>query len=77
MAVLPQAPSMTGFNTPSRNEAVIADPAYDGTVPVTIQAAFYRVQPDPQFPPLPGKDLAFNSVGLISRFHIGRPFSGG
>ena len=29
-----------------------------------------RVQPDPQFPPRLGDDIAFNGDGMISRFHF-------
>src|SRR6187397_1327747 len=51
MAHFPQTPSFTGFNTPSRIEADIADLQHSGTIPPELNGAFYRVQPDPQFPP--------------------------
>ena len=41
-------PSFTGFNTPSRIEADIADLQHTGTIPPELDGAFYRVQPDPQ-----------------------------
>ncbi len=50
MAQFPDTPSFTGFNTPSRIEADIADLEVKGVVPPELDGAFYRVQPDPQFP---------------------------
>lgn len=70
MAEFPKTPSFTGFNTPSRIEADIADLAHEGTIPEGLNGAFYRVQPDPQFPPRLGDDIAFNGDGMITRFHI-------
>ena len=70
MAHFPQTPSFTGFNTPSRVEADIADLQHEGTIPAELDGAFYRVQPDPQFPPMLADDIAFNGDGLISRFHF-------
>ncbi len=70
MAQFPNTPSFTGFNTPSRIEADIADLAHEGTIPAGLNGAFYRVQPDPQFPPRLADDIAFNGDGMITRFHI-------
>jgi carotenoid cleavage dioxygenase len=70
MAQFPHTPSFTGFNTPSRIEADIADLQYEGTIPAELNGAFYRVQPDPQFPPRLGDDIAFNGDGMIARFHF-------
>jgi carotenoid cleavage dioxygenase-like enzyme len=70
MATFPNTPSFTGFNTPSRIEADIADLDVEGDIPMEISGAFFRVQPDPQFPPLLGDDIAFNGDGMISRFHF-------
>ena len=70
MAHFPQSPSFTGFNTPSRIEADIGDLDIDGVIPPELSGAFYRVQPDPQFPPLLGDDIAFNGDGLITMFHF-------
>ena len=41
-----------------------------GSPPAELNGAFYRVQPDPQFPPLLGDDIAFNGDGMITRFHF-------
>ena len=62
MAQFPNTPSFTGFNTPSRIEADIADLAHEGTIPEGLNGAFYRVQPDAQFPPRLGDDIAFNGA---------------
>jgi carotenoid cleavage dioxygenase len=70
MAQFPASPSFTGFNSPSRIEADIADLAHEGTIPKELDGAFFRVQPDPQFPPPLGDDIAFNGDGMITRFHI-------
>lgn len=70
MASFPDTMSFTGFNTPSRIEADIADLVHHGEIPAQINGAFYRVQPDPQFPPRHGDDIAFNGDGMITRFHF-------
>ena len=70
MAKYPETPSFTGFNTPSRIEADIHSLAHRGTIPRELNGAFYRVQPDPQYPPRLGDDIAFNGDGMITRFHF-------
>ena len=70
MAHFPDTPSFTGFNTPSRIECDIVDLDVEGVIPPELNGAFFRVQPDPQFAPMLGDDIAFNGDGMISRFHI-------
>ena len=70
MAHFPTTPGFTGFNSPSRIEADIVSLAHEGTIPRELNGAFFRVQPDPQFPPRLGDDIAFNGDGMITRFHI-------
>ena len=70
MAHFPDSPSFTGFNTPSRIEADVFDLVHEGTIPAELNGAFYRVQPDPQFPPRLGDDISFNGDGMITRFHF-------
>ena len=72
MSHCPASPSFTGFNTPSRIEADIADLAHEGTIPPELNGAFYRVQPDPQFPPRLGDHIAVNSADFAA---IKRPFN--
>ena len=70
MAHFPDTPSFTGFNTPSRIEADILRLVHRGAIPNELDGAFFRVQPDPQFPPRLGDDIAFNGDGMITRFHF-------
>ncbi|WP_417320079.1 carotenoid oxygenase family protein [Emcibacter sp.] len=70
MTHFPDTMSFTGFNTPSRIEADIVDLDIDGEVPAEMNGAFYRVQPDPQFPPKLGDDISFNGDGMITQFRI-------
>ena len=42
----------------------------EGTIPPELDGAFFRVQPDPQFPPRLGDDISFNGDGMITRFHF-------
>jgi carotenoid cleavage dioxygenase-like enzyme len=43
---------------------------HDGKIPAELSGAFFRVQPDPQFPPRLGDDISFNGDGMITRFHF-------
>lgn len=43
---------------------------HEGSIPPELNGAFYRVQPDPQFPPRLSDDIAFNGDGMITRFHF-------
>jgi len=70
MAHFPDTPSYTGFNTPSRIECDIPNLVHEGTIPPELNGAFFRVQPDPQFPPRLEDDISFNGDGMITRFHI-------
>jgi carotenoid cleavage dioxygenase-like enzyme len=70
MSNFPQTINFTGFNTPSRIEADIADLVHQGNIPLALNGAFFRVQPDPQFPPRLGDDISFNGDGMIARFHF-------
>jgi carotenoid cleavage dioxygenase len=70
VAHFPDSPAFTGFNTPSRIECDIPNLAHEGVIPPELNGAFFRVQPDPQFPPRLGDDISFNGDGMITRFHI-------
>ena len=70
MTTFPDVPAFTGFNTPSRVEANVHDLNVTGTIPAEMDGAFYRVQPEHQFPPLLGNDIAFNGDGMISMFRF-------
>jgi len=73
MSKFPDSPSFQGFMKPARYEVSLQDLEVDGTVPSELDGAFYRVHPDPQFPPLLGDDIWFNGDGMVSKFR----FSGG
>jgi carotenoid cleavage dioxygenase len=71
MTHFPDNPNFTGFNAPSRVEANTEDlNVTQGKIPIELDGAFFRVQPDPQFPPKLGDDIAFNGDAMISRFHF-------
>ncbi len=74
MTTFPDVPAFTGFNTPSRVEADVQDLNVIGEIPKEMNGAFYRVQPEHQYPPKLGDDIAFNGDGMISvfRFKDGR-----
>lgn len=70
MAHFPDTPNFTGFNSPSRIEADVANLVHHGEIPAELDGAFFRVQPDPQFPPRMDDDISFNGDGMITRFHF-------
>lgn len=70
MTNFPNVPAFTGFNRPSRVEADVHDLHVQGTIPAEIDGAFYRAQPEHQFPPKLGDDIAFNGDGMISMFRF-------
>lgn len=73
MTTFPDVPAFAGFNKPSRVEAHVHDLDVRGAIPLEMDGAFYRVQPEHQFPPKLGNDIAFNGDGMISMFR----FAGG
>ena len=70
MQKFPDMPIYTGFNTPSRIEADVADLEVEGTIPADIDGVFFRAGPDPHYPPKLGTDIYFNGDGMISRFQF-------
>ena len=70
MSQFPKSLAFTGFNRPDRYEIDIEDIEVEGEVPAHLDGAFYRVNPDPQFPPLLGDDIVFNGDGMASRFRF-------
>ncbi|MEO6248188.1 MAG: carotenoid oxygenase family protein [Sphingomicrobium sp.] len=51
-----------------RIETNIADLTHEGVIHAGLDGAFYRVYPDPQFPPRLGDAIAFNGDGMIARY---------
>ena len=45
-------PQFSGFMRPCRVEGEVASLEVYGVIPPDIHGTFYRVMPDPQFPPL-------------------------
>ncbi len=70
MAKFPNSPSYTGVMAPIRIEADVGDLEIEGEVPSDLDGAFYRVQPDPKWPPRMGDDIAFNGDGMIGMFRF-------
>jgi carotenoid cleavage dioxygenase-like enzyme len=67
----PDTPSFTGFFAPSGVEAEVPHlPVIQGAIPPELDGAFYRVAPDPQFPPLAGNDIWFNGDGMVTMFRL-------
>jgi carotenoid cleavage dioxygenase-like enzyme len=70
MAQFPDSIAFQGLNKPARFECEVHDLVVEGEIPGDLNGAFYRVQPDPQFPPRLGDDIAFNGDGQVSMFHF-------
>jgi carotenoid cleavage dioxygenase-like enzyme len=70
----PDKPNFRGLFAPSRMEVDIEDLEIGGVLPDDLNGVFYRVAPDPQFPPPLGDDIWFNGDGMAARFdfHGGR-----
>ncbi|OBR10396.1 Lignostilbene dioxygenase [Colletotrichum higginsianum IMI 349063] len=69
----PDRPQFSGFMKPCRFEGEVRNLEIVGTVPAELDGVFYRVMPDPQFPPFIEDDPWFNGDGNVSafRFHNG------
>ncbi|EFX02417.1 carotenoid oxygenase [Grosmannia clavigera kw1407] len=69
----PQQPQFSGFMKPCRFEGEVGNLEIEGTLPPEINGTFYRVMPDPQFPPYILDDPWFNGDGNVSafKFHHG------
>ena len=63
-------PRFHRFQHPLADRSRHCRPRCRGRHPPALEGAFYRVQPDPQFPPLLGDDIAFNGDGMITMFHF-------
>ena len=66
----PATPGFTGYNAPSRVEADIFDLEIEGELPASINGTWYRMTPDPQYPPLLGDDIYLSGDGMISMFRF-------
>ena len=66
----PDTASFAGYNAPSRVEADIFDLEIHGELPRELNGAWYRMTPDPQFPPRLGDDIYISGDGMISMFRF-------
>ncbi|KAI5357673.1 Putative carotenoid oxygenase [Septoria linicola] len=62
----PDRPQFSDFMKPCRFEGEIQNIEVIGSIPDQIDGTFYRVMPDPQFPPFIEDDPWFNGDGNIS-----------
>ena len=70
MAKFPKTMNFTGANAPVRIEGEVHDLEVDGEIPADIDGAFFRVSPDPQYPPRLEDDISFNGDGMIGMFRF-------
>lgn len=67
----PDTRTFSGFNAPTRFEGEIHHLLVaQGEVPRDLNGTFFRVQPDPVWPPLLGDDIPLNGDGLVSLFRF-------
>ncbi|KAK0648093.1 putative lignostilbene dioxygenase [Cercophora newfieldiana] len=66
----PLRPQFQGFMKPSGVEGDVFNLEIQGKIPDDIDGTFYRVMPDPQFPPFIDNDPWFNGDGNISAFRL-------
>jgi carotenoid cleavage dioxygenase-like enzyme len=67
----PDVPTFRGFQAPGRIEADVWDlEVVQGAIPADLDGAYYRVGPDPQYPPLLGDDIFLNGDGMVSVFRF-------
>ena len=66
----PALPIYSGFDRPGRIEADIFELEVEGALPIDLEGTFYRVAPEPQFPPLLGDDIVINGDGLVGLFRF-------
>ncbi|KAM5353443.1 hypothetical protein ACJ41O_000093 [Fusarium nematophilum] len=66
----PQTGFFKGPLQPSRLECDVTELETSGVVPRDIRGTFYRVQPDPRFPPMYEEDVNFSGDGMVSAIHF-------
>ena len=69
-APFPNTPTFTGYDAPSRIEGDVYDLEILGDLPAGLDGAFYRVGPDPQYPPRLGDDIYISGDGMVSMFRF-------
>ena len=67
----PDTRNFTGFFSPSGVEAHVNNvPLISGEIPADLDGTFYRVAPDPQFPPRAEDDIWFNGDGIVTAISL-------
>jgi carotenoid cleavage dioxygenase len=66
----PNTAAFSGYNAPSRIEADIFDLEVQGELPAALNGAWYRMTPDPQYPPRLGDDIYLSGDGMMSAFYF-------
>jgi carotenoid cleavage dioxygenase-like enzyme len=66
----PESMDFGGYNAPSRIECDIYDLVVEGTLPEEINGAWYRLVPDPQYPPMLGHDTYLSGDGMMTVFRF-------
>lgn len=66
----PNTPDFTGLLRPSRAEFDAFDLEIEGTLPREIDGTFFRVQPDPLYPPEIEHDIFFNGDGCVTAIDL-------
>ncbi|KAF4469114.1 carotenoid oxygenase [Fusarium albosuccineum] len=62
----PNTPFFKGALQPSRIECDVVELETSGNIPKDINGTFFRVQPDPRFPPMYEEDVNFSGDGMVS-----------
>jgi carotenoid cleavage dioxygenase len=66
----PDLPIYGGFDAPGRVEADVFELEVEGEIPFDLNGAFYRMAPEPQFPPRLGDDIVINGDGMVGMFRF-------
>ncbi|KAH7159475.1 carotenoid oxygenase [Dactylonectria estremocensis] len=66
----PQTPFFQGLLKPSRLECDVVELETSGCIPKDINGTFFRVQPDPRFPPMYEEDVNFSGDGMVSAINF-------
>jgi carotenoid cleavage dioxygenase-like enzyme len=63
-------PAFTGFFKPTRFEGEVYDCEVYGDIPADLVGTYYRLQPDPEYPPRSLTDLPLTGDGHLSMFRF-------
>lgn len=66
----PDTPDFSGFNAPMRIECDVYDLVVEGEIPHEIRGSWFRLTPDPQYPPKLGYDTFLSGDGMMSLFRF-------